>query len=225
MKRKIDWLQFGQYLALVNNLFETVRNEFKKKNIGPEILEWLNGPGKEFFLGILATTAEEFDRFRKRQKVAAPTKPQPLVAEVDLDVEPEAPFNDARLTRHQKQGKVRVEYRPDEDELYVNGRKFIGWLSDEQLAGRVIGGKALQQEAMRHDSCNAAFTDWLYRNQAFIPNKCRGKVWYFWASEWSDSDGNRCVRYLGWDGGKWHRGCGWLGHDWDANDPAASLAS
>lgn len=226
-KRKIDWLQFGQFLTMIVGLWTMVKAEFKNRKIGPEILEWINGPGRAFFQNeCLPTLSEEYLRYleREKQKNLPFVKPQSLVAGVNLDVDPVAPFSGAILTRNQKPGKVRVEYRPDEDELYVNGKKFVGWLSDEQLTGGVIGGKALQPEAVKHDPCNAAFADWLEKNQEFIPKKCCGKIWYFWASEWSGSVGSCYVRYLYWIGGRWNRGYSRLDNDdWSAREPSASL--
>lgn len=225
VKRTIDWLQFGQFLKLVVELFTTVRNEFKRYNIGPEILEWLNGAGKEFFSGQITTIAEEYDRFRKRQGTVQESKLKPLIAGVDLDADPDPPFNGATLTKHLKQGQVCVEYRPDEDELYVNSKKVVLWLSEEQLTRKTITGINLQPKAGGHNPLNAAFADWLHKNQTFIPKWWCGKVWYFWGSEWSGSDGRLYVRSLYFCDGTWRRDYDWLGSGWDDGNPAASLAS
>ena len=228
-KSKIDWLQFGQYLGLaaVNSLFETVRKEFKKKSIGPEILEWLNGPGREFFLGLLVKMAEEFDRFRKRQQALAVSESQTITAEVDLDANPILLFNDAKLVRHRKQGSVIVEYRPVEDELYVNGKRFVGWSFNEELAGDAGGissvSSILRSEADKHNPCNATLADWLFEHQWFIPKKCRKEVWYFWGSEWRSSGGQHRICYLSCKGTKWIKGSSWIERSWVAQGPSASL--
>ncbi|MDE1975110.1 MAG: hypothetical protein KGI49_01195, partial [Patescibacteria group bacterium] len=205
MKRKIDWLQFGQYLAIWNELWTIAKNEFTKHNIGPGILEYVRGPGRGTFMLFLGEISAGYLKDQEFQKAMATRRARPLIADVDLDADPAAPFNGARLTKHQKLGKARFEYRPDEDELYINSKKFVPWLSPEQSSGGTIRGIELEPEANKHGSLNATAADWIFEHQEFMPKKHRGKVWYFWASEWSDSDGDRCVRYLRWDGDRWIR--------------------
>ncbi len=223
MKRKIDWLQFGQFLAMVMELWITIKTVFKERKIGPEILEWTNGPGKQAFREFLVTLAEEYRRFveRERQKL----KLVPLTAEVDLDIDPTLPFDGAKLKKHLKQGKVQVEYRSDKDELYINGKKVVPWLSTEQLAGGRVKGTVLVSETGRHNPLNATLADFLFDNQSFIPKGWQDRVWYFWGSEWSGSDRDRYVRYLCWRGARGGRDYDWLELDWSGNEPSASLAS
>ena len=227
VKRKIDWLQFGQFLKMVVDLFTMLKTQFNKRKIGPEILEWLTGPGKEAFeRDFLPTLSEEYLRFveRERQKTLSDKKPQPLIAEVDLDANPDKPFDGAILTKHLKQGKVRVEYRPDEDELYVGGKKVVLWLSKEQLAGGVVKGVVLQPEAERNNPINATLVDWLCNNQSFIPKRWQGRTWFFWGSEWCVSGGGRYVCCLYWDGTGWDRDYRWLDRNWYDGNPSTSLA-
>ncbi len=40
-----------------------------------------------------------------------------------------------------------------------------------------------------------------------------------------NSDGNLCVRYLYWNDGRWDWNYNWLDNDWNADNPAAVLAS
>jgi hypothetical protein len=202
-----------------------VRTEFNKRKIGPEILEWITGPGKEVFKGFLAALAQKYSSSvgKEQQKVLQTTKPRVLTTEVDLDAEPALPFDGAKRTKHLKQGKVRVEYRLDEDELYVNGKKVVRWLSKEQLSGEVIEGTILQLEADKNDPLNATLADWLCENQTFVPKKWQGRVWYFWGSEWSGSGSNRYVCCLIWCVTFWQRLYSGLGSDWDDRGPSASL--
>ena len=210
---------------MIVDMFTTIKTEFNKRKIGPEILEWITGPGRQAFEEFLSTLAEEYSRFVKRERQKAAPRPVPLIAEVDLDADPVLPFDGAKLSKHQKQGKVRVEYRPDEDELYVNGKKIVPWLSKEQVAGSVIKGTILQQEAYKNNPLNATLADWLYGNQGFIPKKWQGRAWYFWSSEWCDFDGDRYVRCLDWGGSRWYRDFDWLEFVWIGSEPSASLAS
>src|SRR3989338_5260179 len=46
---KVDaWKLLGQGLSLQQTLHATARDEFGKAGIGPEIIPWIAGPGKEF---------------------------------------------------------------------------------------------------------------------------------------------------------------------------------
>lgn len=209
---------------MVLDAYTTIVAEFKKRSIGPEILEWITGPGKKAFiekcLTPLGDAYREYLRVKKGDE-----KPKLITAEVDLDADPVAPFDGAMLTKHTKQGKSIVEYRPDEDELYVNGRRLVPFLSEKQLGGKTVRGKDLQAEAETNNPTNATLADVLYEHQEFIPKKFRDRVWFFWATEWSDSDRDRCVRCLDWSGARWHRHCRWLDDGWDGGSPSASLAS
>jgi hypothetical protein len=226
MKRKIDWLQFGQFLKMINDAFVMIREGFTKRKIGPEILEWITGPGKQAFQEFLEALANEYLNYVRleQKKSLQVAKQAPLIAEVNLDLDPVAPFNGAVQTKHIKQGKVRFEYRSDEDELYINSKKFVPWLSQKQLAGQSIQGIKLEPQANKNNSLNATAADWIYEHPEFMPKKYQGKAWYFWASEWT-SDGHRYVRYLFWGGTSWCRRYDWLGDHWGAGGPSASLAS
>lgn len=224
LKHKIDWKQFGQFLKMVLDLFTIVTTELKKRKVGPEILEWMTGPGKAVFADeCLVPLVDEYDEWRNAS--AKNGKQKPLTAEVDLDADPVAPFDGAKRTKHQKQGKVAVEYRPDEDELYVKGKKVVPWFSDAQKSGKVVRGDILQPEAEQNNPLNATLADWLYGAQEFIPQKWQGRVWFFWATEWSDSGRYRCVRCLRWHGSRWYRVHDWLESGWYDGFPSASLAS
>lgn len=66
MKSKIEWKQMGQVLAMIVKLFTAVTDVMKKFAVGPEIIEWLVGPGEKFFRSELALMCAEF---KKTQKV------------------------------------------------------------------------------------------------------------------------------------------------------------
>lgn len=40
---------------------------------------------------------------------------------------------------------------------------------------------------------------------------------------WQDSDGNRNVPYLNWNGNRWYLNWNWLDNDWNGNDRLVSL--
>jgi len=66
MKKKLDWRAMGQFCAVLLNLFAIIRSTFEQMKIGIEIIPWLIGDGKNFFV-------EEFleplgDKFIAAQK-------------------------------------------------------------------------------------------------------------------------------------------------------------
>lgn len=71
----------------------------------------------------------------------------------------------------------------------------------------------------------------LWTNQHLIPESWKEKVngntryIFFDGTVLRVSDGYRCVLCLDWYLGQWRWDVGWLGHDWDASDPSAVLAS
>jgi hypothetical protein len=125
------------------------------------------------------------------------SRPGWIIFEVDLDADPALPCEGAKLERHLKLGKVRVEYRTDEDELYVDGIKVVPWLCAGQLKGQdVYGGNQWLWGEFKAvgKPLNATFADWLFEHQALIPKKWRNNTWssddsiwklLFWATEWN----------------------------------------
>lgn len=228
VKNKIDWKQFGQFLKMVIELFKLITTTFKEMRIGPEIFEWVTGAGQKIFVEtFLVPLGKAFQESLPKEPVK---KPEPLRMKADLNADPTLPFAGAMFdgtkgSKHARQGEVEFEYRPDEDELYVNGRKLVQFLSDKQIGGKVVRGYDLQAEAEANNPTNATLADFLYEHQEFIPKKFWNRAWFFWATIFSDSGGNLYVRYLYWDGGRWDRVCRWLDVGFGEHSPSASLAS
>ena len=71
----------------------------------------------------------------------------------------------------------------------------------------------------------------LWEDKSLIPEawkqKTKGNTAYifFDGTVLRRPGGARCVLCLGWDGGQWGWGCGWLDGDWFAGYPSAVLAS
>ncbi len=71
----------------------------------------------------------------------------------------------------------------------------------------------------------------LWKNQVLIPESWKQKTngyttfIYFDGTILRSPNGNRCVLYLYWDGGRWRWDYRWLGNDWDGGNPSAVLAS
>lgn len=228
MKSKIDWKQFGQFLKMVIELFKLITTTFKEMRIGPEILEWVTGSGQKAFVEtFLVPLGKAFQESLPKEPV---TRPEPLRMRADLNADPTLPFAGAMFdgtngSKHAKQGEMELEYRPDEDELYVNGRRLVPFLSDKQIGGKVVRGYGLQAEAETNNPTNATLADVLYEHQEFIPKKFRDREWFFWATVFRDPDGGLCVRCLFWDVALWLRSCRWLSNVWGERLPSASLAS
>ncbi|MFA6551472.1 MAG: hypothetical protein WCV41_03025 [Patescibacteria group bacterium] len=50
MKKKLDWKAMGQFCAVLLNVFAIIRSTFEQMKIGIEIIPWLTGDGKKFFV-------------------------------------------------------------------------------------------------------------------------------------------------------------------------------
>jgi hypothetical protein len=59
-KAKQDWKFIGSFVGALVVLFTTISGVFKKAGIGFEIIEWLNGEGKDFFIGKLGEITDKF---------------------------------------------------------------------------------------------------------------------------------------------------------------------
>src|SRR3989338_7326575 len=226
--KKIDWKQFGQFLKMVIDLFKIITSTFKEMKIGPEILEWITGAGQKVFTEqFLVQFGKVYQESLQKEQA---NSPEPLRMKADINADPSLPFEGAMFegtkgSKHIRQGVVELEYRPDEDELYMNGRKLVPFLSELQLGGKTVQGFTLQLEAEANSPTNATLADVLYAHQEFMPMKYRNRVWFFWATIFSDADGDLCVRYLCWDGRRWLRYYHWLDCRWGERNPSVSLAS
>ncbi|KKU77373.1 MAG: hypothetical protein UY03_C0016G0010 [Parcubacteria group bacterium GW2011_GWA2_47_64] len=213
---------------MVVDLFKIITTTFKEQKTGPEILEWITGAGQKAFAEkFLVPLGEAYQAHLQREQKRE--KPEPLRMKANLNADPSLPFDGAKFEgnkgeKHLRQGEVELEYRSDEDELYVNRRNLVPFLSDKQLDGKTVKGFKLHPEAEANSPTNATLADVLYAHQEFIPKKYRDRVWFFWATIFSGADGNLFVRSLYWGGERWSRGYVWLGDDWYERDPSASLA-
>jgi hypothetical protein len=149
---------------------------------------------------------------------------------VNLDADPNLPFTGADVVSHTGGGWVLVERR--EEDLYVDGKKILFFLSGRQLNGKTVKGLELREEVTSQPVFNANLLDALADNPQFIPEGWKkdadGKPRYifFWGTIYRHAYARLCVRYLYWRGGRWNRSYDWLGSDaWDSDGPAAVSAS
>ena len=155
---------------------------------------------------------------------------------VDLNAPPELPFDGATIEPNTSStcrigsGWVRVEKR--EDGLYVDGRKVILYLSEQQKNGR-MSGHELREELTGKPVLllHPNILDALLEHPDFIPEDWKNdesensRCIFFWAVIFRGSDGALCVRCIFFYSRRWHWNYRWLGYGWDDLLPAALLAS
>lgn len=217
-RKSVSWKEIGQFLALLVALFTLTSKVLKKAKVGPEIIEWLMGSGKDFFSQKLTELGTEF----LRQTTLI------LQAEIDTNIDPRLPLKGVTIEKHHRQGKVVIVKRVDG--LYVNGQKVILYRSSRQLHGKTIVSYKLRTELGGQTVQSASILDFLFANSQYIPEEWKERdengnivYVYFWDTIYRDADGNNFVRYLCWDDSQWYEGCGWLGGRWNSNDFAAVL--
>ena len=104
-------------------------------------------------------------------------------------------------------------------------------LSKRQERGSFIEGNKLLKELEEKPVLNANVLDYLLAHQELIPESWKkdenGNIRYifFWGTIYRRSGGRLGVRYLYWDGCRWHWDCGWLAGGFRDQNPAALRAS
>lgn len=132
---------------------------------------------------------------------------------IDCDASPFTPEG-WKVEEHRKNGQL--EWDP---------KKVVLHLSDVQKKGGVISGNDLRKLLANEQVLNANVLDYLLANPHLIPEEWKGKAVFFWGTIFRHSDGNLCVRYLRWNGDRWHWLGYWLGDVWGSDGPAVRLAS
>lgn len=214
--KKLDWKLIGQCVAVVVRLFGTITAAFKKLAVGPEILDWLDGSGRDYFKRKLEEVALEY----KRQTTPIPRK------EIDLDVNPTLPFGGATIKKHIGGGKMAViEKRIDG--VYLDGKKLTLHRSERQINGKTIQGYELLLEVENLPVHNATLNDFFVKNLAFVPEDWKmgadGNTVYifFWGSLFlSPPDGRVYVRCGYWRDNCWVSGCRWIDIRFHSGYPA-----
>ena len=221
-KKALDWKQIGQFVALLVRLYSTISATLKKYSVGPEMISWLDGSGRDILKQKLGEIATEY----KRQTTSV------LRAEIDLDVQPALPFDGATVKKHIGGGKATIEKRVDG--VYLNGKKLVLRRSDRQLNGKCIQGHNLlvEIEGQQWVVHNATLLDFFLKNPQFWPDDWKkdeaGNTIYifFWGTQFlRPSFGSVCVRYGYWHGETVVSDYDWLGNSWHARNPAVASAS
>ncbi len=131
---------------------------------------------------------------------------------IDCDAAPFPP-NGWSMEKHIDGGQF--EWNPTRVKLY---------LAKSQTPGKLIEGNKLRKELEGQLVLNANVLDYLLKNPELIPDEWKGKAVFFWGTIYRNSNGDLFVRYLRWSGSQWCWNCGWLGGNFDDNDPAAVSA-
>lgn len=215
-KEKLDWKALGQFVSALLNLFTLVRDTFAKLGVGIEVIPWLLGEGKQFFV------KEFLEPLGQKFLASQPAKALKSII-VDTDAFPNLPFDCASVVIHLKSGKVKLERRGDD--LYVDGRKVVLYLSERQKDGRTIRGYELRDELTGKPVLNANILDALYEHPELIPDNWKGKVVFFWGTIFRDADDDLYVRCLSFRDSRWRRHYYWLDYGFSGCYPAALLAS
>jgi len=185
------------------------RDDFEQKLAGPEGTVWLSA----------------FKRFLRKENTWS-KEPQTSTIVVDCDARPRIPSSlklEGKGTEHRQLGKITLKKR--DGKLYANGVEVIRFLSPNQKDGKIIRGDKLRKELQKMQVLNACILDALLAHPELIPDEWKNGATYFWATIFSDADGDLCVEYLYWSGGSWRRSNYWLEGDWLGSGPAAVLAS
>jgi len=223
MKKKLDWIGVGQFVAFLMSVFVIIRDTFKEVKVGIEIIQWLAEDGREFFVETLTQLGDKFIK-TQRVKVLSDT-----VIMVNLDVAPKLPFDGAEIEKNEGCGWVKIEKR--EDGLYVDDRKVVLYLSERQKGGQTIKGYELRDEFTGKLVLHPNILDALMEHFHLIPEDWKkdenGNTRYifFWAVIFRNSDGDLFVRCLNWDGSRWFWNYRWLDIDFNSDNPAAVCAS
>jgi hypothetical protein len=228
MKAKLNWKEIGRFVSVLVQLYTNIVAVFKKAKVGPEVVEWLVGPGKDTLVRKIEELTVEFSKANSPE-VPKAVEVSMLTAEIDTDQTPKLPFDGAIIEAHVEGGTVTIEKR--DDELWIDDKKVILHLVSGQQGGNWIRGHELREELSGKPVLNACVLDFLLENTSFIPDSWKkdanGNTVYvfFWGTIYRHSDGSLCVRDLYWHDGAWQQDYNWLDDDWHGGDPAALLAS
>lgn len=233
VKTKLDWKGVGQVVAVLVRLSAVITTTMKSAGVSLDILDWLDGAGKEEFTSALSKLAGSYKKSLPVEVPQVTKSDAPYVihtATVDLSVDPKSPFSGATIESNVKGNPQAVVELRSDDNLYVDGKKIILHLEPGQKSGN-MKGHVLREAVSGKIVQNAALLDFLLAHVEFIPNHWKkdaaGNTRYvfFWGTVYRDSGGGLCVRCVCWLGGRWVSGYGWLADGWSVGDPAAVSAS
>lgn len=124
---------------------------------------------------------------------------------VDLGQTPRLPFGGAEVVKHEGQGFVEIELRPD-DNLYIDGKKVVLNLSERQMNNNRVVAHELRMELAggKQGLLNCNVMDCLLRYPELFPKHWKkdengeNRHIFFWGSIFQAARNTLFVRYLYW---------------------------
>ena len=224
MKAKLNWKEVGRFVAVLVQLITVITNVFKKAKVGPEIIDWLVGSGKDTFVGKLEELAAEF------VKANTPEVPKPaLVPEPEIDpmiradcsVRPSYPDWVKTVMHPELENAGPAEYSAESIEQWLHdGQKDGKWTSGKNVYAHLKETGDLKNHLGLRD-----LEEIQKKGIAFFRKHFAEKAVFGWASVVWDRHGRLRVPYLYGSGGEVVLRWDWLDSDWDGCNPALRHAS
>lgn len=102
--------------------------------------------------------------------------------------------------------------------LLENKNQGIASVKDLELYSCLKGGEGFITGDVMIERAEVVYgqedAEWLLEHQKEIPKEWQGHYIVFTGTVWQDSDGDRLVACLRWDGGRWVLDFFWLVFDW-----------
>ncbi len=226
MKAKLNWKEVGRFVAVLVQLITVITNVFKKVKVGPEIIDWLVGSGKDIFVGKLEELAAEF------VKANTPEVPKPaLVPEPEIDpmiradcsVRPSYPDWVKTVMHPELENAGPAEYSAESIEQ---------WLHDGQKDGKWTTGNNVYAKLQEKDNellktCLGLrdLEEIQKKGIAFFRKYFAGKAVFGWSGVVRSRFGDLVVPFLCEGGGEVVLRWRWLGVVWSGRGPALRHAS
>ena len=208
MKTKLNWKEIGRFVSVLVQLFTIITGVFKKAKVGPEVIDWLLGSGKNFFVGKLDEIVAEFV---KQNPSELPKKTDETLlnrlVKVDRTRTPQAVLDATGRKQYTDNDVVATMPRGTDEEVKIVFFKLGRYISDVDL-DKEYESRGLKPAdpyslaAVNED--DPAFAD-------EHPN----------ATHWKDADGNWChAAFRLWHVergvGVYRYGLGWYDYWWFA---------
>lgn len=157
--KKMDWKLGGQMFAMLVQFFTNISALFKRCEVEPEILNWINGPGNDYFNRHMREVAQEFKSLL-----------------IDCDSDPAA-LPGMFVKSNRKMGVIVW------DPIHTTLVRFVGQDEGSGKAGVSVRG-ALKEY---YGVMNASILFYLLRNPQRTPAPWKGNRVCFWGTVYGDN--------------------------------------
>jgi len=127
-------------------------------------------------------------------------------------VKPPPPLDTFQFDKVNDGWKLVEDVGPADDEFQLQLDTFLRE-SESCVSGEVM----LERAKAMGDLAGQFHAERILRQQAEIPEDWRPFYLIFPGTGWQDSDGNRQVPYLNWNGDRWYLNWNWLENDFNQN--------